>query len=55
MGKNLKKNEYMYVYNRITLLYTWNYKTLQIKYMPIKLNKQINAFQKNHYLSKSMH
>ena len=28
MGKNLKQSRYRYVYNWITLLYTWNYHTL---------------------------
>lgn len=55
MGKNLKKNEDMYVLTESLGCTPETSKTLKIKYTPIKLNKQINAFQKNHYLNKSLH
>ena len=34
MGKNLKKSGYMYVYNWLTLPYTWNWQNIVNKLDP---------------------
>ena len=44
---DLRESGYVYVYDWVPLLFTWNYHNIVIGYTPIK-NKKFKVWKKNH-------